>query len=124
MISLEETANGVILPVKAQPGARRNGVTGIHDGALKVAVSQAPEKGKATAAISEVLVNALGLKKSQVDLLSGQISTQKKFLIRDITVDELSTRISALLSGLQSIHFEGRRPASMPHRPVDRSRDQ
>ena len=42
MVSLEQTAYGLVLPVKAQPAARRNGVTGVHDGALNVAVSQAP----------------------------------------------------------------------------------
>ena len=97
MVSLEQTANGLILPVKAQPGARRNGVTGVHDGALKVAVSQAPEKGKATAAIVNVLADSLGIKKNQIELLSGQTSTHKKFLIRGIDLEELTKRISELL---------------------------
>ncbi len=97
MVSLEQTANGLILPVKAQPGARRNGVTGVHDGALKVSVSQAPEKGKATAAIVNVLADSLGIKKNQIELLSGQTSTHKKFLIRGIDLEELTKRISELL---------------------------
>jgi uncharacterized protein len=102
VVSLEQTANGLVLPVKAQPGARRNGVTGVHDGALKVAVSQAPEKGKATAAIMNVLAESLGIKKNQIELLSGQTSTQKRFLIRDIDSDDLMKRISDLLSNLAS----------------------
>ncbi len=97
MVSLEQTANGLILPVKAQPGARRNGVTGVHDGALKVSVSQAPEKVKATAAIVNVLADSLGIKKNQIELLSGQTSTHKKFLIRGIDLEELTKRISELL---------------------------
>ena len=50
MIRLVTNSSGVVLPVKAQAGARRNAITGEHDGALKVAVSQVPEKGKANAA--------------------------------------------------------------------------
>ena len=102
MVSLEQTVNGLVLPVKAQPGARRNGVTGVHDGSLKVAVSQAPEKGKATAAIINVLTESLGIKKNQIELLSGQTSTHKRILIREIDMDELLKRISELLTDLQS----------------------
>ena len=100
MVSVEQTEKGLVLSVKAQPGARRNGVTGVHDGALKVAVSQAPEKGKATAAIIDVLAESLGIKKNQIDLLSGPTSTHKKFLIRNVDLDEITKRISELLDSL------------------------
>lgn len=93
MINLEAHPDGVILPVQAQPRARKNGLTGSHDGALKVAVTQAPEKGKANAAIVKVLADGLDLKKSQLELLSGETSTRKKFLIRDITLAEAATRL-------------------------------
>ncbi|TXT33772.1 MAG: hypothetical protein FD138_1796, partial [Planctomycetota bacterium] len=55
MIALETHPQGIIVPVKAQPGARRNGVAGEHAGALKVQVTQAPEDGKATDAVLELL---------------------------------------------------------------------
>ena len=103
MIPLEMTEDGIDLSVKAHPGARRNAVTGIHDGALKVAVSQAPEKGKATAAVIEVLAKSLGLKKNQIELISGQTSTHKRVRISGITPEELTTRISALLADLESM---------------------
>lgn len=101
MIPLEQTANGIVLCIKAHPGARRHGITGSHDGALKVSVSQAPEKGKATAAILDLLAKSLKLKKSQVDLLSGQTSTQKKILIRGIGTEELAARIATVLGELE-----------------------
>ena len=102
MIPLELTEHGIVVSVKAHPGARRNAVTGMHDGALKVAVSQAPEKGKATAAILEVVARSLGLKKSQVELLSGQTSTHKKLVIRGITTEDLAARIAVVLSELEA----------------------
>ena len=50
-----------ILPVLAQPGSKRDGIIGERAGALRVAVTAAPEKGKANVAIQSVLAEALGL---------------------------------------------------------------
>lgn len=96
-VALETVANGVDLPVRAQPGSRRNGITGIHDGRLKVAVTQVAEKGKANAAIVEVLATALGLRSSQISLVSGDTHPQKRFRITGISAEELATRITAVL---------------------------
>ena len=96
-VQLEETSAGIVLPVKAQPGARRNGVVGEHAGSLKVAVTQAPEKGKANEAIVEVLAERLQLKRNQLRLISGPASSQKKFLVAGILIEELRGRIERLL---------------------------
>jgi uncharacterized protein len=84
VIALEPHAEGTILPVRAQAGARRNGIKGIHDGALQVMVTQAPEKGKANKAIIAVLAENLGLRKSQIELLTGETSPQKRILVKAI----------------------------------------
>lgn len=97
MVALETTAEGVILPVRAQPGSRKNGVTGVHEGRLKVAVTQVAEKGKANEAIVAVLVKTLGLKPSQLQLVSGSTSALKKFLVSGVTFDELSARVARSL---------------------------
>src|SRR4051812_5279558 len=82
MIELSDHAEGCVLPVRAQPGAKRDGVQGEQNGALKVSVTAPPEDGRANQALVEVLREELGLKRSQVELLSGQTSRDKKFLIR------------------------------------------
>jgi hypothetical protein len=97
MIALTAHARGTILSVRAQPGARRNAIVGIHAGALRVAVSAPPEKGKANAALQAVLAEALGCKASQVGLLSGETSREKRFLIEGVTPDELGRRLAAVL---------------------------
>ena len=61
---------------------------------LKVCVTQSPEKGKANKAIGELLAKSLGLRKSQIELLSGETSHQKRFLIRDITSQELAQKLA------------------------------
>ncbi|HEY4258737.1 MAG TPA: DUF167 domain-containing protein [Schlesneria sp.] len=97
MITLEVSAKGIVLLVKAHAGGKHNEITGDHAGALKVSVTQAPEKGKANNAILEVIAEALGLKRSQIELIVGQTVSQKKFLIRDITREALEQRLAIAL---------------------------
>ena len=97
MIALRETAEGVLLPVRAQPGARKAGVQGEQNGALKVAVTAPPEDGRANKALTELLREALGLKRSQLELLSGATSRDKKFLVRGLAKEMLTERVGALL---------------------------
>jgi len=92
-VEIQRTSAGLTIGVKAQPGGRANAVRGEHAGLLRVSVTQAPEKGKANGAIVDVLCEALGLRRGQIVLIAGQANTQKKFLIREITAEELQSRL-------------------------------
>ena len=81
MIDLRIDTRGVILPVRASAGARRNAILGVRNGMLRVAVTAAPEKGKANAAIIAVLSKALALPKSAIQIVAGETSQQKRFLL-------------------------------------------
>ena len=98
MIKLELATQGVVLPVRAVAGARQSKIAGEQDGALKVCVTQVAEKGKANKAIVNVMSKALKLKKSQLELISGQTSPQKKFLVIDVALDDLAKRIESAIS--------------------------
>jgi uncharacterized protein (TIGR00251 family) len=93
MIAITDHAEGCVVPVRAQPGARRNGVVGAQAGSLKIAVTAAPEQGKANKAIAEVLCEALGVKRSRVELLAGATSREKKFLVRGLKAEEVRARL-------------------------------
>jgi uncharacterized protein len=93
MIGLTEHPRGTILPVRAQPGARRNEIRGEQNGMLKVSVTQIAEKGKANKALIAVLSKTLHLKKSQLELVAGHTSSEKRFLVHGIRPDELAQRI-------------------------------
>jgi uncharacterized protein YggU (UPF0235/DUF167 family) len=60
---------------------------------LKVSVTQVAEKGKANKAIVEVLAKGLGLKRSQIELVAGELQPQKRFLVRGITREELGRKL-------------------------------
>jgi uncharacterized protein (TIGR00251 family) len=96
MIAILPHAQGAILHVVAHPGAKRNAILGERAGALRVAVTAPPEKGKANAAIPSVLAEHLGCKPAQIALLSGASSRQKRFLITGVTADELRQRLSVM----------------------------
>jgi uncharacterized protein (TIGR00251 family) len=98
VIAISEHSEGSVLPVKAQPGARKSGVLGEQAGALKVAVNAPPEQSKANKAVMELLRDALRVKRSQVELLSGASSRDKRFLIRGLMPAELQERVAALLT--------------------------
>jgi uncharacterized protein (TIGR00251 family) len=96
VIQITAHPEGAVLPVRAQPGARNAGIIGEQAGALKVAVTAPAEDGRANKALLEVLRDGLDLKRSQIELLSGQTSRAKRFLIRGCTPVELQARVAAL----------------------------
>lgn len=98
MIAIAAHPEGWILPVRAQPGARKNAVVGEQAGSLKVAVTAPPEDGRANKALLDVLRMALGVKRSQIELLSGQTTREKKFLLRGVSRAEMETRLAELVA--------------------------
>jgi len=91
MISLQVADESILLPVKAQPGARRDAIVGEHGGRLKVAVTQVPEKGKANAAICELVADSLGIARSRVTVSSGQAASLKVLRIKGLPLGEVAT---------------------------------
>ena len=60
-------------------------------------VTAPPEDGRANKALLEVLREVLSLKRSQMELLSGAASREKRFLIRGVTKAEVEGRVARLL---------------------------
>jgi uncharacterized protein (TIGR00251 family) len=84
--------------VHATPGARRNHVGGCHADALRVSVTAAADKGRANKAIAKVLADALGVKLSQIELISGQTNRRKVFEINQSPAG-LAEKVSELMAG-------------------------
>jgi uncharacterized protein (TIGR00251 family) len=97
LITLAAHADGLIVPVLAQPGAKHNAIRGERAGALLIAVTAPPEKGKANEAIQELLADALDCRTRQVTLIIGANSRRKRFLIAGLSRDELSVRLVQLV---------------------------
>ncbi|MBL4885390.1 MAG: DUF167 domain-containing protein [Planctomycetaceae bacterium] len=84
--------------VRVTAGAKRNFAGGIHQRALKISVTQVAEKGKANKDVLKLLAKSLGIKKSQLQLISGETSRLKKFCCQQITKKELIQKLDQLLN--------------------------
>lgn len=94
----KEQGGRLLLQVYVQPKSSRNALVGIHDGALKLAVTSPPVDGKANKAVTDYLAKALGLARRDVCLQSGHTSRRKVVAISGTTMEELREHIESILS--------------------------
>jgi uncharacterized protein (TIGR00251 family) len=97
VIVLEVADGGVVIPVRVRAAARRTGLAGVHDGALRIDVTAAPEKGKANRAVVELLSEVLGVAKRDVQLVSGATSSSKRVLVAGLGLEAVRGRLSEAL---------------------------
>jgi len=93
LLEITKRSEQLLFTVKASPGASANKIRGVREGALLVAVTAAPEKGKANTAIVALLAKALGIKKSAFELLHGETSRVKVFAVEGVTSDKVRSLI-------------------------------
>ncbi len=107
----KEVPEGIILYVRAQPGAGRDEIVGKWGGrtspidsgkatpvenSIKIRVTAPPEKGKANEAIIKLLAKKLGLKKSAFQIISGETSQNKKILIHGVNKSQIKPYLDSL----------------------------
>ena len=63
--------------VKVQPGASKNEIVGVQEDALKIRISAPQLEGKANKALISFLAKELGVKKSEIEIVSGHTSRIK-----------------------------------------------
>lgn len=87
---IASSEGGVLIRVKAVPGARRDQLAGILGDRLKIRVSAPPEAGKANQAITKLLAASVGVKSRQVKLVSGPGSPEKLIRIEGVSVEQVA----------------------------------
>ena len=97
MLTIRETSKGLSFDVRVVPGASKNEVAGIQDGALKVKLTAPPVEGKANRACVDFLAGLLGLRRSALAITSGEKSRKKTVSVEGIARAELETRLKGLL---------------------------
>ncbi len=81
------------LELKVVPGASRAGIAGWLGDMLKVRVSAPPERGKANAAVEELLAEALGVSSGSVRIVAGHGSARKVVEIAGLSQAEVRARL-------------------------------
>lgn len=96
-LDLTAVAGGTRLRLRVRPGSRSSAIVGLHGGALKIAVSAPPERGKANEAVAALLAEALGLPRASVAVVSGAAS-QDKVVVLALPVGEAKKRLDGLIA--------------------------
>jgi uncharacterized protein (TIGR00251 family) len=74
---LREEPGAIVLSLHVQPGAKRTGIAGLHDNALRIRLAAPPVDGKANAKLRRFLADAFGVPLRNVTLVRGETSRQK-----------------------------------------------
>ncbi|MDE3103930.1 MAG: DUF167 domain-containing protein [Acidobacteriota bacterium] len=85
------------LTVRIHPGARRNAVSGQHDGAWKIALTAPPVDGRANEALIRFVADLLRLPKASVTLLHGHTSRSKVLQIAGKSAAEVTAALASRL---------------------------
>jgi uncharacterized protein len=95
---IRETAEGITLAVRAQPGAKKTAITGVYgEGSasqLKIAVQAPPIEGRANEALIAFLAGFFAMSRTNVVLLSGELSRSKVFLLRGVDLAHAHTALA------------------------------
>jgi len=94
---MREVADGVILTCFVKTCSKAQGVV-YEDGILNISVLSSPVENRANREVVEVLSEYVGVKKKQVEIVSGDRSRTKQVLIREATLEEID-KIRRELSG-------------------------
>jgi uncharacterized protein (TIGR00251 family) len=70
-LRIREQDGAITFEVRVAPRASRSRVVGVQDGVLKVALTAAPADGAANEALKKLISKALGVAKSDVEILRG-----------------------------------------------------
>ncbi len=90
--------DGALLEIKVTPKSSRDALLGWLGEALKVAVTAAPERGRANAAVEALLARALDIAPSRVTVVSGQTSGRKRVAIKGLDAVEIRRRLTGVIS--------------------------
>ena len=102
MIRVSETDEGIIISVRAKPGSKCTEVLGEYDGALRIALAAAPEKGKANKALIKFLAKQFGVTQKDIEIIGGETSRDKRALIRTDDKEFIQKKLSEWGTGCEN----------------------
>jgi uncharacterized protein (TIGR00251 family) len=95
-IPIQENAEGATFAVRVHPGARKSGVTGVHDGALKISLQTPPVDGRANEALVKFVAEWLAVPRARVSIVSGEHSRSKWVRVAGLAAAKIETEIQGL----------------------------
>jgi len=93
-LQIAEGKGGCTFQVRVLPRSRRDEVVGRHGDALKIRLTAPPVRGKANCALREFLADQLGVSPSDVEILTGHTSRQKRVRVMGVSADAVRALLS------------------------------
>ena len=94
-LPLQADETGVSFAVRVVPRAQKNALQGVREGALVVRLAAPPVEGRANEALQSFLAEALGLRKGQVSIRTGEKSRNKIVRVEGVS----AARVQELIGG-------------------------
>jgi hypothetical protein len=88
-LRIREQDGAISFEVRVAPRASRNRVLGVQEGALKVALTAPPVDGAANEALKKLLSKALGVSKSNVEILRGDRGRIKVLRVHGVSAADV-----------------------------------
>jgi len=95
-LAIEEKDGSLTFPVRVVPRAKKNEIVGVQGGTLRVRIAAPPVRGRANEALVKFLAQALGVRKGQVEIVSGQRARNKTLRVRGLSEKEAGERLGNL----------------------------
>ena len=90
MDAVRDAPDGCTLSLRVHPGAKRNAITGVHNGALKISLTTPPVDGRANDAVIAFLAQRLGLPRARIALVAGLASRSKTVRITGLSASDVA----------------------------------
>ena len=90
----KEDDRGVTLKVRVQPGASRDEIIGVVEGALRIRLTSPPVEGAANKQCIRFLSKKLRIGKSHISILHGERGREKILRVEGLTSGEIRDRLS------------------------------
>ncbi len=91
MIPVGETTDGIVFNIRVIPRASKCELAGVQGDALKLRITAPPVEGAANKECVKFLSSMLGVKKSQIKIIAGHKSKNKKVSISGVTRKDIES---------------------------------
>ncbi|QDS95929.1 hypothetical protein FF011L_47310 [Roseimaritima multifibrata] len=90
MIDYDEAEGQIYFYVHVTAKAKRPGVGGEYDSALRVAVTAPADQGKANAAVLKTLAKFFSVRRADLTLVSGQTNRRKRIGLQGMSAERFT----------------------------------
>jgi len=95
-LTVSEKSDAATFQVRVIPRAKRTEIVGVLGGAVKIKLAAPPVEGAANEALVKFLAEKLGVRASQVGILSGQTARLKTIRVTGLSAGEVRQRLAEM----------------------------